>query len=78
MQKADYTEKVLDEINIVKSKYKNGIFLLGGDFNLPDIIWKANCITGKQGPGVFTDDCKPAVHPTGQCAHNTRGNIREM
>ena len=48
MQKADYTEKVLDENTTVKPKDKNGILLLGGDVNLPDFNWIPNCITGKQ------------------------------
>ena len=32
----------------VKNKFKNSIFILSGDFNLPDINWKTNTIVGSQ------------------------------
>ena len=37
-----YVESTITEIQNLKSKNKNHIFLLGGDFNLPDINWKMN------------------------------------
>lgn len=40
--------KLCDEIREVKSKFKNCVFWLSGDFNLPDIDWKSNKIIGKQ------------------------------
>jgi len=36
------------EIIEVKNKLKKSIFWLSGDFNLPDIDWNFNCITGHQ------------------------------
>ena len=36
------------EISEIKSKFKNSIFWLCGDFNLPDIDWDSNTITGHQ------------------------------
>ena len=71
-QKAGYTEKTLDDSNTctVNSKHKNGIFLSGGDFNLPDINWKSNCITVLQVPinqAFLTDDCKPFHSDRSMC-----------
>jgi hypothetical protein len=40
-----YVERTITEIQNLKSKNKNHIFLLGGDFNLPDINWKMNDVT---------------------------------
>jgi hypothetical protein len=39
-QDIKYVESTITEIQNLKSKNKNHIFLLGGDFNLPDIEWK--------------------------------------
>jgi hypothetical protein len=41
-QDIKYVESTFTEIQNLKSKNKNHIFLLGGDFNLPDINWKMN------------------------------------
>ena len=41
-------EKMCTEISEIKSKHKNSIFWLCGDFNLPDINWDSNTITGHQ------------------------------
>ena len=41
-------KKLCDEIREIKSKFKNSIFWLSGDFNLPDIDWKTEKIIGKQ------------------------------
>jgi hypothetical protein len=41
-------------IDDLKSKIKNHIFLLGGDFNLPDINWKMNDVTGNQVPETIS------------------------
>jgi hypothetical protein len=39
-QDIKYVESTITEIQNLKSKNKNHIFLLGGDFNLPDIAGK--------------------------------------
>ena len=41
-------EKMCTEISEIKSKFKSSIFWLCGDFNLPDIDWDSNTITGHQ------------------------------
>ena len=43
------------EILDVKHKYKNSIFWLGGDFNLPDIDWPSNSICGHQYPAAINE-----------------------
>ena len=30
-----------------RKKYKNAVFIVGGDFNLPDIDWNTNTVTNK-------------------------------
>ena len=42
--------KLSAEIYSTFSKFKNSIFWLGGDFNLPDINWQNQDITGNQYP----------------------------
>ena len=44
----DNCKILCDEIREVKNKFKNSIFILSGDFNLPDINWKTNTIVGSQ------------------------------
>jgi hypothetical protein len=34
---ADYINKVKEEISTIKEKHRRDIFVIGGDFNLPDI-----------------------------------------
>ena len=46
----DYAQLVSQELLELKSKFKNSIFLLGGDFNLPDIDWGTESIVGNQYP----------------------------
>ena len=41
-------QKMCADIIEVKNKFKKSIFWLSGDFNLPDIDWNFNCITGHQ------------------------------
>ena len=53
-QDIEYVESTITEIQNLKSKNKNHIFLLGGDFNLPDINWKMNDVTGNQVPKAIS------------------------
>ena len=41
-------KKLCDEIREIKLKHKNSVFLLGGDFNIPDIDWNELSITKSQ------------------------------
>ena len=45
-----YLDKTLDEIRDLSNMHKNSIFIIGGDFNLPDIDWIDLSITGTQYP----------------------------
>jgi hypothetical protein len=36
----DYLNKVKEEISTIKEKHRRDIFVIGGDFNLPDINWE--------------------------------------
>ncbi|XP_062575423.1 uncharacterized protein LOC134237333 [Saccostrea cucullata] len=42
------TDKVIHNISELRSQHKNNIFILGGDFNLPDIDWDKYAINGSQ------------------------------
>jgi hypothetical protein len=33
----DYLNKIKEEISTIKEKHRRDIFVIGGDFNLPDI-----------------------------------------
>ena len=44
----DYAQQVCQELTELKSQFKNSIFLLGGDFNLPDINWSDDTIDGNR------------------------------
>jgi hypothetical protein len=35
----EYTNSLINDITSVRSAHKNAYFLLGGDFNLPDLEW---------------------------------------
>ncbi|CAG2232580.1 unnamed protein product [Mytilus edulis] len=45
-----YLNTVKEEISTIKSKHQKNIFLIGGDFNLPDINWQEQTITHRQYP----------------------------
>ena len=53
-QDIKYVESTTTEIQNLKSKNINHIFLLGVDFNLPDINWKMNDVTGNQVPRTIS------------------------
>ena len=38
-----------------QDKYKGSVFILGGDFNLPDIEWPSGLVTGHSVPSHVTD-----------------------
>ena len=44
----DYVKELVDVIRNVCHKYKEAVVWLAGDFNLPDINWSNNTITGYQ------------------------------
>jgi len=46
----DYLNKVKEEISTIKEKHRRGIFVIGGDFNLPDINWEEQTIINRQYP----------------------------
>lgn len=46
----DYLNKVKEEITNIRRKHQKNIFLIGGDFNLPDINWNEQSIQGRQYP----------------------------
>jgi methylmalonyl-CoA mutase cobalamin-binding subunit len=46
----DYLNKVKEEISTIKEKHRRDIFVIGGDFNLPDINWKEQTIINRQYP----------------------------
>ena len=43
----DYLARVKEELLDIKNKHKNAIYIIGGDFNLPDIDWKKSTVTIK-------------------------------
>ena len=40
-----YLNKAYDEISTLRKASKKSVFILGGDFNVPDVSWKDNFIT---------------------------------
>jgi hypothetical protein len=46
----DYLNKVKEEISTIKGKHRRDIFVIGGDFNLPDINWEEQTIINRQYP----------------------------
>jgi menaquinone-dependent protoporphyrinogen IX oxidase len=49
----DYLNKVKEEISTIKEKHRRDIFVIGGDFNLPDINWEEQTIINRQYPMIF-------------------------
>ena len=43
-----YQTKVHEELQQLRSASKKSVFILGGDFNVPDISWKENSITSSK------------------------------
>ena len=43
----EYLQQVNDELTALKKRHKNVIFIIGGDFNLPDIDWDKNIVSNK-------------------------------
>ena len=41
-----YTQALISDITATRTEPKSAYFLLGGDFNLPDIDWKAGAVNG--------------------------------
>jgi hypothetical protein len=50
------SHKVKEEISTIKEKHRRDIFVIGGDFNLPDINWEEQTIINRQYP------IKPTKH----------------
>ena len=45
-----YLDCVKQEFCRLKSKFKRAIFIIGGDFNIPDIDWIKNIVTDTHYP----------------------------
>ncbi|CAC5365120.1 unnamed protein product [Mytilus coruscus] len=45
-----YLNKIKEEINATRAKHQKDMFLIGGDFNLPDINWSEQPINHRQYP----------------------------
>jgi hypothetical protein len=45
-----YLNQTQNEINTIRTKHQKDIFLIGGDFNLPDINWSEQSIINRQYP----------------------------
>ena len=43
----EYLARAKDEFTDLKKKYKNAIYIIGGDYNHPDIDWKRSTVTNK-------------------------------
>ena len=41
-----YTQALISDITATRTEHKSAYFLLGGNFNLPDIDWKAGAVNG--------------------------------
>ena len=48
----EYLNMVKEEFTDLRKKYKNAVFIIGGDFNLPDIDWNKNTVTNKVSKGA--------------------------
>ena len=46
----EYIEPLVKDITTVRSQYQSSYFILGGDFNLPDIDWESSTVKGHQLP----------------------------
>ena len=46
----EYLNMVKEEFTDLRKKFKNAVFIIGGDFNLPDINWNKNTVTNKSYP----------------------------
>jgi hypothetical protein len=42
--------QLVKDITTVRSQYQSSYFILGGDFNLPDIDWESSTVKGHQLP----------------------------
>jgi hypothetical protein len=42
----EYIEPLVKDITTVRSQYQSSYFILGGDFNLPDIDWESSMVKG--------------------------------
>lgn len=51
----NYFKQMIDEIIELKSKFKNSTFWLSGDFNLPDIKWPEQTISGSMYPKELSE-----------------------
>jgi len=49
-QDSKFISETIAEFHALRNKHKRSTFLLGGDFNLPDVNWKNNNINGRQVP----------------------------
>ena len=54
----EYTNNAISEVTAVRNKHRRSMFVLAGDFNLPNIDWRSNNTTSHQS-GLLGYDCKP-------------------
>jgi hypothetical protein len=52
--KGEYIEQLVKDITTIRSQYQSSYFILGGDFNLPDIDWESSTVKGHQLPRRVT------------------------
>jgi hypothetical protein len=50
-------------ITTVRSQYQSSYFILGGDFNLPDIDWESSTVKGHQLPRRVNEELNSVVLP---------------
>jgi hypothetical protein len=55
----EYIEQLVKDITTVRSQYQSSYFILGGDFNLPDIDWESSAVKGHQLPRRVSEDLYP-------------------
>lgn len=46
----------MTDITTVRSQYQSSYFILGGDFNLPDIDWESSTVKGHQLPRRINEE----------------------
>ena len=52
----EYIEQLVKDITTVRSQYQSSYFILGGDFNLPDIDWESSTEKGHQLPRWVSEE----------------------
>jgi hypothetical protein len=58
----EYIELLVKDITTVRSQYQSSYFILGGDFNLPDIDWESSTVKGHQLPRRENEELMSMQH----------------